>query len=447
MFSKLSIVVASVLITLAAAIPTGTPPPPVTPPSSPQCCDRVVPPSDSTASAIAGLLGIDLTGLDSDVPVGLQCNNWFDGMCESTIFNCDAPLEQWGVGEGATGNDTQSSMYTRKAVPATAKKGTDTAASSTDKAHAKAGATKKSTAHSAAALSRTLSSLSSTELAPSDTELYKLAGLIFPAKKESAGEFRGRAVENERSVATWMLALKKGLGEVEKGLGEVEKAHTDHAKQITHRLSDMQLASPAASASLSLNTTTDIARLKKVALEGRESISKLTECLNGLVDLPGELASVKRMLKDLATRPAAAPTSSAHSSHTHPAAKGTKRARDFSPEHNAPAKHHKAGQSDTFDAYMWDVDLGKGSATSIAKKALSEAGIDHNVFISAIHPKNMPKGLISIRFANSVVGRRFLDRLRANPPRGMEHLHVASAANYGKRRDESDNVLMPKDHN
>ncbi|KAJ7913161.1 hypothetical protein B0H13DRAFT_1874109 [Mycena leptocephala] len=94
MFSKLSIVVASVLITLAAAIPTGTPPPPVTPPNSPQCCDRVVPSSDSTASAIAGLLGIDLTGLD--VPVGVSCNNWFDGMCESTTFICDAPLEEWG---------------------------------------------------------------------------------------------------------------------------------------------------------------------------------------------------------------------------------------------------------------------------------------------------------------------------------------------------------------
>ncbi|KAJ7826251.1 hypothetical protein B0H13DRAFT_2440862 [Mycena leptocephala] len=94
MFSKLSIVVASVLITLAAAIPTGTPPPPVTPPSSPQCCDRVVPSTDSTASAIAGLLGIDLTGLD--VPVGLMCNGWFDSFCESTIFTCDAPEAEWG---------------------------------------------------------------------------------------------------------------------------------------------------------------------------------------------------------------------------------------------------------------------------------------------------------------------------------------------------------------
>jgi hypothetical protein len=90
----------------------------------------------------------------------------------------------------------------RKAVPATEKKGTDTAASTANKAHAKAGATEKSTAHSAAALSRTLSSLSLMEPAPSNTELHKLTGLIFPAKKESAGEFRWRTVENERSLAT-----------------------------------------------------------------------------------------------------------------------------------------------------------------------------------------------------------------------------------------------------
>ncbi|KAJ7860853.1 hypothetical protein B0H14DRAFT_3863655 [Mycena olivaceomarginata] len=67
-FSKLSIIVASVLITLAAAIPTGTSPPPVTPPNSPQCCDSVVPSNSTEASAVAGLVGLDLTGLD--VPSG-----------------------------------------------------------------------------------------------------------------------------------------------------------------------------------------------------------------------------------------------------------------------------------------------------------------------------------------------------------------------------------------
>jgi hypothetical protein len=98
MFSKLSVVVTSVLIvrvtlntisclninlhsfqTLAAAIPTTTPP--VTPPSSPQCCSSVQSSSSTAVSAVAALLGLDLSGLN--VPIGLGCspitligNNW-----------------------------------------------------------------------------------------------------------------------------------------------------------------------------------------------------------------------------------------------------------------------------------------------------------------------------------------------------------------------------------
>ncbi|KAJ7660191.1 fungal hydrophobin [Mycena polygramma] len=96
MFSKLSIIVASVLITLAAAIPTGTPPPPVTPPSSPQCCNSVVSSSSTAASAVAALLGLDLTGLD--VPVGLSCSpiTVVGNNCGSTTVNCDAPENEWG---------------------------------------------------------------------------------------------------------------------------------------------------------------------------------------------------------------------------------------------------------------------------------------------------------------------------------------------------------------
>ncbi|KAJ7813667.1 hypothetical protein B0H14DRAFT_3879020, partial [Mycena olivaceomarginata] len=57
MFSKLS-VVASVLITLAAAIPNGTPPPPVTTPDSPQCCAGVVPASSTAASLVTAVVGL-----------------------------------------------------------------------------------------------------------------------------------------------------------------------------------------------------------------------------------------------------------------------------------------------------------------------------------------------------------------------------------------------------
>ncbi|KAJ7342402.1 hypothetical protein DFH08DRAFT_963156 [Mycena albidolilacea] len=79
MFSKFSVVVASVLITLAAAIPNGTPPPPVTTPDSPQCCASVVPASSTAASRIAATVGLDAS--------------WSIG---NTTVICDAPKEEWG---------------------------------------------------------------------------------------------------------------------------------------------------------------------------------------------------------------------------------------------------------------------------------------------------------------------------------------------------------------
>ncbi|KAJ6458820.1 hydrophobin [Mycena vitilis] len=96
MFSKLSIVVPSVLITLAAAMPNGVPPPPVVPPTSAQCCTSVVSSSSTAASAVAAGLGLDLTGLN--VPVGLSCSaiTVIGNNCGGTSVNCDAPENEWG---------------------------------------------------------------------------------------------------------------------------------------------------------------------------------------------------------------------------------------------------------------------------------------------------------------------------------------------------------------
>ncbi|KAJ7169209.1 fungal hydrophobin [Mycena crocata] len=94
MFSKLSVVVTSVLITLAAAIPNTTPP--VTPPSSPQCCNSVLGSSSSAVSAVAALLGLDLSGLN--VPIGLSCSpiTVIGNNCGGTTVTCDAPEKEWG---------------------------------------------------------------------------------------------------------------------------------------------------------------------------------------------------------------------------------------------------------------------------------------------------------------------------------------------------------------
>ncbi|KAJ7745995.1 fungal hydrophobin [Mycena metata] len=95
MFSKLSVVVASVLITLAAAIPQGAPPPPVTPPTAFMCCASVVSSMSTTASLIAGLLGVNISSLN--VPIGLSCSPiTVISNCNGVIVICDAPPAEWG---------------------------------------------------------------------------------------------------------------------------------------------------------------------------------------------------------------------------------------------------------------------------------------------------------------------------------------------------------------
>ncbi|KAJ7239165.1 hypothetical protein B0H12DRAFT_1136309 [Mycena haematopus] len=94
MFSKLSVVVASVLITLAAAIPNTVPP--VTTPTSDQCCTSVQDSDSSAVAPVAALLGLDLS--DLDVPVGLGCSpiTVIGNNCGGTTVTCDAPQESWG---------------------------------------------------------------------------------------------------------------------------------------------------------------------------------------------------------------------------------------------------------------------------------------------------------------------------------------------------------------
>ncbi|KAJ7821483.1 hydrophobin [Mycena leptocephala] len=90
MLSKLYVVVTSVLITLAAAFPKGSPP------TSPQCCSSVVSSTSSAAALVAAPLGIDLTGLN--VPVGLSCSpiTAVGNNCGGSMVACDPPEKEWG---------------------------------------------------------------------------------------------------------------------------------------------------------------------------------------------------------------------------------------------------------------------------------------------------------------------------------------------------------------
>ncbi|KAJ7898571.1 fungal hydrophobin [Mycena olivaceomarginata] len=93
MFSKFSVVVASVLVTLAAAIPTSVP---ITTPDSDQCCASVVDSKSTAAGAVLGLLGIDLG--DISIPVGLSCSpiTVLGSNCGGITTRCDAPEIEWG---------------------------------------------------------------------------------------------------------------------------------------------------------------------------------------------------------------------------------------------------------------------------------------------------------------------------------------------------------------
>ncbi|KAJ7260714.1 fungal hydrophobin [Mycena rebaudengoi] len=97
MFSKLSVVVTSVLLTLAVATPTArTTKPPTTPQDSPQCCASVVSSNSFALSGVLALLGLDLTGLN--VPVGLSCSpiTVLGNNCGDTTVTCAAPNKAWG---------------------------------------------------------------------------------------------------------------------------------------------------------------------------------------------------------------------------------------------------------------------------------------------------------------------------------------------------------------
>ncbi|KAJ7831970.1 hypothetical protein B0H13DRAFT_2371184 [Mycena leptocephala] len=93
MLSKLSIVIASMLITIAAASPTTTP---VAPRDTPnQCCQNIVQSTDPSASWILSFFQINTGGIA--IPVGLTCVSFTDGdTCDGVKATCDTPNGAWG---------------------------------------------------------------------------------------------------------------------------------------------------------------------------------------------------------------------------------------------------------------------------------------------------------------------------------------------------------------
>ncbi|KAJ7137432.1 hypothetical protein C8R43DRAFT_1020242 [Mycena crocata] len=317
---------------------------------------------------------------------------------------------------------------------------------------AKAPAVRKSVTLPTAAGNHSLSALSPMAPALSDAELSRAAGCTPHQNSDKAPDFRKKSVANEVVIIGGLLSVQKRAEETEKRVAEVNNEHTALLKGITQRLSDSQLHSGSASSALIQNTCTDVVRLKKVAVETRDQLSKLTECVNELVDLPSQLASLQREIRALPARAAAAShapaTTAPQSSHTRPipsqrphhdqppkAIAGMKR-KDLPPSSDVePGAKHFKPTKDYFMVYMWDVDLDKAAPVIWARKALKATGIDLSALNNAIHPKGQVKGLISIRFERKVDGLEFMRRMTEKPPRDMMDLRVATREAYAKRRE------------
>ncbi|KAJ7238615.1 hypothetical protein C8J57DRAFT_1373441 [Mycena rebaudengoi] len=93
MFPKLSLVATSVLAMAIAAAAT-TVVPPSQPVNSLQCCNAFLPNTAPAVIAIAGLLGLDVSGLN--VRFGVICKPLFDFTGCDTFIRCATPDVGWG---------------------------------------------------------------------------------------------------------------------------------------------------------------------------------------------------------------------------------------------------------------------------------------------------------------------------------------------------------------
>ncbi|KAJ7195001.1 hypothetical protein C8J57DRAFT_552584 [Mycena rebaudengoi] len=93
MLPRLSLVATSMLVMGIPAASTVVPP--TQPQNTPLCCNALVPPTTTAATAIAGLLGLDVSGLPG--LVGLVCNGFNDHCVDNTPMFCAPPSPQWGL--------------------------------------------------------------------------------------------------------------------------------------------------------------------------------------------------------------------------------------------------------------------------------------------------------------------------------------------------------------
>ncbi|KAJ7199772.1 fungal hydrophobin [Mycena pura] len=88
MFFKLPLLAtAAFLATLAAAAPTSSPPAPGT---TNQCCSTVGTNANPVVSAVAALLGVNISDILGNIGVGCTVITALGNTCSNTAVNCDS---------------------------------------------------------------------------------------------------------------------------------------------------------------------------------------------------------------------------------------------------------------------------------------------------------------------------------------------------------------------
>ncbi|KAJ7292121.1 hypothetical protein C8J57DRAFT_1274653 [Mycena rebaudengoi] len=301
------------------------------------------------------------------------------------------------------------------------------------------------TSHSAAAsgsgapLSRTATTstvVTFDDVAPSDLEIYNQAGLFPAVKGEKVQNHRARTDANELRLATLAVTVQRRISELEE---RVRAQHTELLTRITEILN-----APATNTSTGNATSgamdAQILRLRTSSTETRASMRGLIGSVNSLVNLPDEVAALSRAVRGLTAGRANTAPVNAHTQHHENDRTGepnkNKRDAPFAAFGEPSAKRNKPADQDFFDVYLWDVDTSSTTPIRIAMMAMERLGLDGSrAFISVIHARNAPRSVISLRFRDAGLGQSFIDRLRANPPNSMRHLHAGQPAVYHKRAE------------
>ncbi|KAJ6514185.1 hypothetical protein C8R47DRAFT_1090530 [Mycena vitilis] len=318
------------------------------------------------------------------------------------------------------------------------------------------------------------------DVAPSELEIYSQAGLIAtPKGAEKVGDHRIRTDENELRIGTHIVAILRRIKELE------ERVNAQIAEMLM-RMEDILSKSPATSSTTLASAFGEkLSGVRAMTMEGRAAIGELTAAVNGMVDLPREVASLSRTVLNLMERTHPAHTNGLSSNVGAGASNGgpgnySNNSRQFNGAQystnigsnasssgatnygnnraeytanvvaNAPSggvtnyNNNKKRNYDGADAssskrpktfcdvWAWNVKPDEMPIKAIAHRAVARLGMNTAAVLSVQHPHQAPNSVISLRFASTELAEEFIDRHRSNPTESMNRLHVGKPGCYEK---------------